>query len=85
MSKQIQEPVFTIVGYDKDNDVYVPYEKTIYKDKAIVVAKEYAVMIENGELRWPGLDDGEPIDWVSVYQGWATDKEEKIWSSYEEE
>lgn len=76
--------LYTVVGYDKDNDVFVTYDSTIYKDKAIAMAKEYADMVENGELRWPGTDEGEPIDWISVYKGWATEDEEKIWTSYEE-
>lgn len=75
---------YTIVGYDKENDVFVECDSSLYSDKAITTAKEYADMIENGELRWPGTDEGEPIDWISVYKGWATEDEEKIWTSYKE-
>lgn len=84
IKNELYDELYTVVGYDKDNDVFVEYDSTIYKDKAITMAKEYADMIKNDELRWPGTDEGEPIDWISVYKGWATEDEEKIWTSCEE-
>lgn len=53
--------MYTVDGYDKDNDVYTEY----WKGEDLEKAKEIATILDNiamhdGLIRW----SGELIDWV---------------------
>lgn len=55
--------MYTVDGYDKDNDVYAEY----WRGKDLEKAKEIATILDNiamhdGLIRW----SGELIDWVQV-------------------
>lgn len=60
--------MYTVVGYDKDNDVYVEYGEYYDIQFALEIAEELNGMIERGELK--RKDNGEPIDWIEVYENW---------------
>ena len=51
--------MYTVVGYDKDNDVYVEYGEYSVIQSAYQRAEELQKMIDSGELR--RKDNGEPI------------------------
>jgi len=55
--------MYTVDGYDKDNDVYVEY----WKGEDLEKAKEIAIVLNNIAMH-DGLVrcSGEPIDWVQV-------------------
>lgn len=55
--------MYTVDGYDKDNDVYVEY----WKGEDLEKAKEIAIVLNNIAIH-DGLVrcSGEPIDWVQV-------------------
>lgn len=55
--------MYTVDGYDKDNDVYVEY----WKGEDLEKAKEIAIVLNNIAMH-DGLIrcSGEPIDWVQV-------------------
>lgn len=55
--------MYTVDGYDKDNDVYVEY----WKGEDLEKAKEIAIILNNIAMH-DGLIrcSGEPIDWVQV-------------------
>lgn len=85
---------YSVIGYDKDNDIFVCYEKfevlANAVDKANEVlanavnkAKELTKQIENGELKRKCSDGTEEsIDWIEVYWNWNKDDEQIIWGSY---
>lgn len=55
--------MYTVDGYDKDNDVYAEY----WKGEDLEKAKEIAIVLNNiamhdGLIRW----SGKLIDWVQV-------------------
>lgn len=55
--------MYTVDGYDKDNDVYVEY----WRGEDLEKAKEIATILDNIAMH-DGLVrcSGEPIDWVQV-------------------
>lgn len=69
--------IYTVVGYDKDNDVYIPFECTQYEDKAKKIADYFLELIKKGELR-NEENDGEPIDCVFIFADWGTDSERMV-------
>lgn len=60
--------MYTVVGYDKDNDVSVIYGEYSVIQFAKMRADELREKIERGELR--RKDNGEPIDWIDIYENW---------------
>ena len=77
--------MYTVVGYDKDNDAFVCYGNFEVLAKAVDKAKELAKQIECGTLK-RRCSDGteEPIDWIEVYWNWNKDDEDMIWASYDD-
>lgn len=73
---------YTVVGYDKDGDVYVPYESFRKFDNAVEKARELAKLVKNDELK---RENGEPIDWIQIYEKWGTPLETLILGSYFDE
>lgn len=55
--------MYTVDGYDKDNDVYAEY----WRGEDLEKAKEIATILDNIAMQ-DGLVrcSGEPIDWVQV-------------------
>lgn len=68
--------MYTVVGYDKDNDVYVEYGTYSNVHFAYMRADELNKMIDRGKLR--RKDNGEPIDWIEIYGNWNLPDEHKI-------
>ena len=68
--------MFTVVGYDKDNDVYIPYAKYSVEWFAGLKASELVNEIRRGELRRE--DNGEPIDWIEIFENFNEPNERKI-------
>lgn len=68
--------MYTVVGYDKDNDTYIEYGEYSVLQFACERADELNEMITRGELR--RKDNGEPIDWIEVYENWNLPDEYKI-------
>lgn len=68
--------MYTVVGYDKDNDVYIEYGEYSVIQFAYMRAEELNDMIERGELK--RKDNGEPIDWVEIYENWNLPDEYRI-------
>ena len=68
--------MYTVVGYDKDNDVYIEYGEYSILQSAFERAEELNKMIECGELR--RKDNGEPIDWIEIYENWNLPDEYRI-------
>lgn len=68
--------MYTVVGYDKDNDVYEEYGEYSSLWNAHRRASELNKMIDSGELR--RKDNGEPIDWIEIYENWNGPDEYKI-------
>ena len=74
---------YSVIGYVKDNDVFVCYGKYEVLANAVEKAKELAKQIENGELKRKCSDGTkEPMDWIEVYWNWNEDDEQIIWGSY---
>lgn len=74
---------FAVVGYDKDNDVYIEYK--LFQKRAIAesFAKELKKGIEKGTLTRKCSDGTlEPIDWVQVVD--SEDFDKVFWTSYEQ-
>ena len=68
--------MYTIIGYDKDNDAYVEYGDYTDIQLAFIRAQELRRMIDRGELR--RKCNGEPIDWIGIYENWNLPDEYKI-------
>lgn len=68
--------MYTVVGYDKDNDVYIEYGEYSTLWFAYQHANELSKMVENDELR--RRDNGEPIDWIEIYENWNGPDEYRI-------
>lgn len=68
--------MYTVVGYDKDNDVYIEYGEYGSLWTAYGRASELSKMVENGELK--RKDNGEPIDWIEIYENWNGPDEYRI-------
>lgn len=60
--------MYTLVGYDKDNDTYIEYESYPSFEKAYDEAIELRKKIEKGELK--NEENGEPIDWIEIYKNY---------------
>lgn len=68
---------YTVVGYDKDNDVYVEYDEVFNLNDAASIAQKLIDFVKNGELRRE--ETGEPIDSIEIYKNWGEENEERIW------
>ena len=68
--------MYTVVGYDKDNDVYIEYGEYSVIQFAYMRADELNGMIDRGELK--RKDNGEPIDWIEIYENWNLADEHRI-------
>lgn len=68
--------MYTVVGYDKDNDTYIEYGEYSVIQFAYMRASELREAIDSGELR--RVDNGEPIDWIEIYENWNLPDEYKI-------
>ena len=74
---------YVVIGYDKDNDVYVCYGEFIYEKMAKQEAEELTVCMKRGLLKRECSDGTmEPIDWIEVYKNWNKDDEQVVWASY---
>ncbi len=71
---------YTVVGYDKDNDVYVEYGDYHRQIEAEHHARELADLVYRDKLR---RENGEPIDWIEIVQ--TDDWDVVYWVSYEED
>lgn len=71
---------YSVIGYDKDNDVFICYDTCNTLELAVEQGRQLFKLIEKGELRRE--DNGEPIDWVEVYWNWNKDDERLLWGSY---
>ena len=75
---------YSVVGYDKDNDVYVKYAENYNVETAIEQAKILFECVKEGYLTRKCSDgNNEPIDRIEVYYDWDGDEENIIWASYE--
>lgn len=73
---------YAVIGYDKDNDIFICYGKFDVLANAMDKAKELAEQAYNGELKRKCSDGTEePIDWIEVYWDWNEDDEQIIWGS----
>lgn len=70
--------MYKIFGYDKDNDVFVEFGTDKKYNKAVSSATHLSELMEKGELK---RDNGEPIDWIEVYQSEGPN-EKLVWASY---
>lgn len=68
--------MYTIVGYDKDNDAYIEYGESPSRWGACQIASNLAKKIKCGELRRE--DNGEPIDWIEVYEDYGMLTEQRL-------
>jgi hypothetical protein len=68
--------MYTVVGYDKDNDIYEEYGEYSSIWPAYRKAIELGEMVKKGELRRE--DNGEPIDWIEIYGKWNSPDEYKV-------
>ena len=71
--------MYTVVGYDKDNDVYVEYGTYEKLCHAKARMEELEPYLFRDELR---TEYGEPIDWLEIYQHWNWHGEELVAKSY---
>lgn len=72
--------MFTIVGYDKDNDVYVVLDdEYILSLEAEMEARKLAALLGEGKLR---RDNGEPFDWIEIYFDYGGEDETMVWASW---
>lgn len=73
--------MYTVCGYDKDNDVYTLYMETDDWDAALQLAENLAALVKNDCLCRPCTDGTrEPIDWIEIV---STQDETFIhWASY---
>jgi hypothetical protein len=75
--------MYTIIGYDKDNDVYEVLDSDyLLSLEAEMEAKEMAKRAEAGELR---RANGEPFDWIEIYFDWNGEYETMVWASWDVE
>lgn len=74
---------YVIVGYDKDNDVYVEYQRTDSLKYAIALARNLMKLLETGSLKRQCSDGSyEPIDWLEIINVYKP--EQILWKSYED-
>lgn len=75
--------MYTIVGYDKDNDVYVVLDdEYILSLEAEMEARKFASLMKEGKLR---RDNGEPFDWIEIYYDYGGEEETMVWASFYED
>ncbi|WP_288681595.1 hypothetical protein [uncultured Eubacterium sp.] len=78
-------PGYSVIAYDKDNDVFICYGKYAEEHDAMKKAKELKELLDKEELKRTCSDgDGteEPMDWLEIYWNWNEDDEQIIWGSY---
>ena len=63
---KLNDKIYRLEGYDKDNDVYETYLITDSLDEALDRAKELRKQIENGTLRRKTGNSNEPIDTLQI-------------------
>lgn len=80
MIQKITIDKYSVIGYDKDNDVFICYGKYETLEQAVCEAEKLFVLVQKGELERE--DNGEPIDWIEVYWNWNKDDEQILWGSY---
>lgn len=71
--------MYTVVGYDKDNDVHVEYGTYEKLGQARARVEELEPYLVHDELR---RENGEPIDMLEIYQHWNWHGEELVEGSY---
>lgn len=78
-------PGYSVIAYDKDNDVFICYGKYVEKFEAMERARELKKLLDKGELKRI-CSDGieEPMDWIEVYWNWNKDDERIVWGSYKD-
>lgn len=70
--------MYTVIGYEKDGDVYIVLETGIdNKKQAIMVAEEKVSLLRAGKLC--RADNGEPMDWIEVYHDFGGEHELRVW------
>lgn len=75
--------MYTIVGYDKDNDVYeVLDDDYLLSLEAEMEARELAKRASAGDLR---RENGEPFDWIEIFYDYHGNQPTMVWASWEEE
>jgi hypothetical protein len=72
--------MYTIIGYDKDNDVFVEYGEFEVLHYAMRKANELKKLLDKEELK---RENGEPIDWIEIYWNYNKTDEEMTWASYD--
>lgn len=76
-------PGYSVIAYDKDNDVFICYGKYIEESDAMKKARELKKIFDKGELKRTCSDGTEePMNWLEVYWNWNEDDERIIWSTY---
>lgn len=74
---------FSVIGYDKDNDVSLCYGKFEELNIAIDTAKKLSLLVETDDLKRICSDrTEEPLDWIEVYANWNEEGEQLMWASY---
>ena len=75
---------YTIVAYDKDNDVYEVLDDGYSLSlEAEQKARELLPLLLADKLR--RADNGEPFDWLEIYHDWGGEEETVVWASYDVE
>lgn len=67
--------MYTVVGYDKDNDVYAVCGRYSDEYTAFNEARRFSDMVNRGELH---TANGEPVDWMEVYLNWNEPNEKRV-------
>lgn len=77
---------FSVIGYDKDYDVYVCYGCFQKEEDAVSCARRLNGSLLEGKL-FRICSDGtkEPIDWIEVYKNMDKENEQIVWRSYGQE
>lgn len=74
---------YTIVGYDKDNDVYEVLDDGYSLSlEAEIEARKLVLALSAGQLR---RKNGEPLDWIEIYHDYGGEEETMVWTSYDDE
>lgn len=74
---------YSVIAYDKDNDVFVCYGEFQKECDAMKKAEELKKLLDKGELKRTCSDGTkEPMDWLEVYWNWNEDDERIVWGSY---
>lgn len=71
---------YSVVGYEKDNDVFIEFGEYSEFNDAVKEAKRLTNLMNSGKLRRD--DNGDPIDWIEVYHNYELPGEELMWASY---